>query len=192
MVTVRYGPISAPWHLLEAAAFALSQLKRKPSAGQTKLEPEIWKLLLLLESRISSIQRIRRNWQLEGATSLGYLLHEFSNRRASDDRDKVFGLLSLSKPGHGVVPDYTLDVAEIYRDTALSLIESSSSLDVWIGDQRRRNSKELPSCVPDWSAIFHPSNTRRLEIRNAYDVSDGWNIPVVRNDEDYLSIGSIS
>lgn len=116
---------------------------------------------------------------------LNRLLHEFSHRRASDDRDKVYGLLSLAQPGHGVVPDYNVDVEETFRRTACALIRATHSLDVWTGDQRRKNNKELPSWVPDWSAIPNPSDTRRLETLSIYGACRSWSFCIVEDEKQY-------
>lgn len=321
-VTIRYGAMSAPWDLLELAATVLSELRLEPSRAQAKLESENWKVLLLLESQVAGIRRIRKAWDAKGVTTRDYLLHEmllsddkgvrkasirrlkviceseavvrrdpllqeilesndmvtraasilqlrknwsdmlhgslrqalssgnqrtqatnirrrlitlestseavnltnllneilesnhlksqtayirqvcekwqaeaakslnqllqeFSNRRASDDRDKLFGLLSLASPGHGVIPDYTLDVSETFRNTVLCLIKASGSLDVWSGDQRRKNNKDLPSWVPDWSATFSPSDSQRLETLDFYDASGDWKLVIITKEEDY-------
>lgn len=327
-VTIRYGAMSAPWDLLELAATVLSELRLEPSRAQAKLESENWKVLLLLESQVAGIRRIRKAWDAKGVTTRDYLLHEmllsddqgvraanirrlkvireseavarldpllqeilesndmvtraasilqlrknwsymlhgslrqalssgnqrtqatnirrrlitlettseavnltnllneilesnrleiqtanirqvcekwqaeaaknlnqllqeFSNRRASDDRDKLFGLLSLASPGHGVIPDYTLDVNETFRNTVLCLIKASGSLDVWSGDQRRKNNKDLPSWVPDWSATFSPSDSQRLETLDFYDASGDWKLVIITREEDFwISIRS--
>lgn len=138
-----------------------------------------------LESRTASVRRIRDGWRSEAAKSLNQVLQEFSSRRASDDRDKVFGLLSLASPGHDVVPDYTLDVSETFRNTVLCLIKASGSLDVWTGDQRRKNNKGLPSWVPDWSATFNRSDSRRLETLDFYNASNDWKLIIDTSEEDY-------
>lgn len=133
---MRYGFMAAAWDLFESAAKSLSNIRREPFGAPASLGSENWKVLLLLEGQVASIRRTRQIWQSGGATDLCRLLHEFSNRRASDDHDKVFGLLSLAKPGHGVVPDYNVDISETFRRTAWALIQATHSLDVWIGDQR--------------------------------------------------------
>lgn len=184
-VTVRYGYMTAHWNIFEAAVTSLSSIRREPFGAQAISESENWKVLLLLESQVASIRRTRENWQSGEATDLSRLLHEFSNRLASDDHDKVFGLLSLAKPGHGVVPDYNVGVSETFRRTAWALIQSTHSLDVWTGDQRRKTRKDLPSWVPDWSARPNPSDTRRLETLSAYNVSRGWSLRVVDSPEQY-------
>lgn len=141
---------------------------------------------------MASIRRIRENWQSGGATDLNRLLHEFSHRRASDDRDKIYGLLSLAEPGHGVVPDYNVDVSETFRRTACALIQATHSLDVWTGDQRRKNSKDLPSWVPDWSAIPNLSDTRRLETLSVYNACRNWSFRIVEDEEQYWACVRVS
>lgn len=152
---------------------------------QSALEPENLKVLTLLKLQLLSLERTRRRWHEEEGIELTRLLQEFSVRKASDDRDKVYGLLSLAKPGHGIRPYYGDDVFQAYRRVALSLIRTDRSLSCWSGDQRRKDHKDLPSWVPDWSTAYHAADIRRMDLRKAYDVSCGWDFRLINEENEY-------
>lgn len=65
----------------------------------TKLEPENLKVRSLLHSRVSKLERTRGTCYTQGGLDLVRPLQELSNLKASDDRDKVYGVLSLAKRG---------------------------------------------------------------------------------------------
>jgi hypothetical protein len=96
---------------------------------------------------------------------------EGSSLEATDPRDCIYGLLSFVRTWkHGqrrVKPDYTLDTAEVYTNTALSLLESgynqSLRLAVQLKGKRHWN---LPSWVPDWS---RQRNTGLLHVQDAME-----------------------
>lgn len=143
--TIHYGTFSVPWTVLTRAA-------KTPSAFANMkilVESENWKVLSLVESQVSNIDRTRVRWLTDGGNDLVQLLQEFSNRQASDDRDKVYGVLSLARDGHAILPDYNLDLFQAYRNVALALMNKCPGLTCWLGDQKRKNHKGLPSWVPD-------------------------------------------
>ena len=43
--------------------------------------------------------------------------------KATDPRDKIFGLLGLASDGHDLVPDYLFNVQESYTNLTLQLIQ---------------------------------------------------------------------
>lgn len=182
---VQYGTITASWRVFSRATKALSS----PGAGHSRflsaLEPENRKVLSLLMNQSSTIERTRQRWRAEGGTALVRLLQEFSHRQASDDRDKVFGLLSLAKRTHLMTPNYSLDVYQTYREAALSSIRAESSLDCWAGDQKRKNHKSLPSWVPDWSTAFDEADKRRMGLIQFYDANRGWKLHIITRELDY-------
>lgn len=185
-VIIHYGATSASWDVFEAVASTLSFLKHNFSQIQVKLESENVKVILMLETQLSNIEKTRKRWQTEGGVRLLHLLQEFSSRKAGDDRDKIYALLSLARSGHCVVPDYSLDILQTFRSTILSLTKSEGSLDAWAGDQRRKNNKGLPSWIPDWSTTFDQSDTRRMDALHIHDVSRGWNLRIIDTAVEYL------
>lgn len=184
---VQYGTTAASWELFRRVAQVLSEADNEnlDLGRQSALEPENLKVLTLLKLQLLSLERTRRRWNEEEGIELIRLLQEFSVRKASDDRDKVYALLSLAKPGHGIRPYYGDDVFQAYRRVALSLIRTDTSLSCWSGDQRRKDHKDLPSWVPDWSTAYHAADSRRMDLRKAYDVSCGWDLRFIDDENEY-------
>lgn len=112
---------------------------------------------------ISNIQRLVGKWPL------GALLVTISAKcHATDQRDKVYGLLGLaaesqgdSRPPDALRPDYELDVAAVYMKIARFCLEEYESLSIltrasgMLDDvsctQRAHQIERLPSWVPNWS-----------------------------------------
>jgi hypothetical protein len=155
-VTVVYGSATAPWSMLVDAARWESRNRSalSPVYGGTSVNlPHEYSAVLTYFSRIIlDIERIRSNWKDGELSSLLPLLRQFSGRKASDDRDKVFALLGLVRSECLVVPNYLLDIPKVFETTALSIVKTMGSLAVLAGDLGRKDRQDLPSWVPDWSA----------------------------------------
>lgn len=79
--------------------------------------------------------------------------------KATDPRDKIFGLHGLVVEGLGnwTEPDYEMDVAEVFVNAAMRLIDEDGIVDLishaGVGyiDDRAKGVQGLPSWVPDWT-----------------------------------------
>lgn len=78
--------------------------------------------------------------------------------KASDPRDKVFGLLGLVSATDRPPANYSMSIAEAYTQIAMYLLKDQNlGLDLIFGNLCHRNygaraqTKHLPSWVPDWS-----------------------------------------
>ncbi len=71
---------------------------------------------------------------------------------STDARDKIYAVLGLACDRNqlGIIPDYGASAAQVYRDTAVRILETHSTLDI-LGSAHSNKSLELPSWVPDWS-----------------------------------------
>lgn len=73
---------------------------------------------------------------------------------ASDDRDKVYSLLSLASDfeTHGVQPDYSPDntAVNVYRDVARKYVNSGQGIKI-LRHAGLPQRLDLPSWIPDWS-----------------------------------------
>ncbi|KAH8763202.1 heterokaryon incompatibility protein-domain-containing protein, partial [Diaporthe sp. PMI_573] len=168
-VTVRYGTITMYWDALVATADVWSSPETRLVATSAGIEPENLKVFALFTNQLIGLEQTRRKWRTQGGTDLARLLQEFSDRQATDDRDKVYGLLGLAKQDqHDIEAAYGLDVSETYRVTALTLIGNRGSLACWCGDQKRKFHRGLPSWVPDWSTAAAVADKRRLELFHHY------------------------
>lgn len=107
---------------------------------------------------------------------LEYLLLDTRITKASDPRDKVFGVLGLVTRLFGPTAQlqlhYEMSVEDVYTLTATYLLERmplASYLSA-VEDKKRRKLKDLPSWVPDLSAS-HPSSINRLGNGRHWDCS---------------------
>jgi hypothetical protein len=94
------------------------------------------------------------NWRSTEGSGLFNLLVRHRSARATDARDKVYGLLGLvtNNTNLGMKPNYQIGVADVYFDVAVSIIKHSENLDI-LSVPRHIDAKiQLPSWVPDWSA----------------------------------------
>ncbi|KAG5818431.1 hypothetical protein H9Q74_007407 [Fusarium xylarioides] len=100
----------------------------------------------------------------------------FRVRHCSDPRDRAFGYFGLRSPGLDVkseIPiDYTVYIADLYKNLAVALIEKSQTLDVLSHVLHELNITQrthgLPSWVPDWDATiddrYHLTYTERTNM----------------------------
>lgn len=107
-------------------------------------------LLHRLNWQILDLERVRQ--QNTSGHSLLRLLQGFRGRKATDGRDKIYGMLGLvqhDSPDR-VVPHYTSSVVEVYTNFAAKLIRAYDWL-VPLHLQLDHNVQGLPSWVPDWT-----------------------------------------
>lgn len=145
-VTVAYGPSIAPWDMFVKAAkhFAIF----RDTARLPPFPSEYLSVLSLFSRRILDIADMRDHWSSSVRAELLPLLRQFSGRGATDDRDKVYALLGLSRDPQAVTPNYSLDVPAVFTHTALSIIDGECSLAILAGDIGRKNRQDLRSWVP--------------------------------------------
>lgn len=89
--------------------------------------------------------------------SIVELLEEAHFSQVSCARDKVFVLYGLFATVNFkmATPDYTKPVAQIYRETAVTVITSTGTLDILDQIHGLGNTPEPVSCSPDWARIRH-------------------------------------
>ncbi|OBT45529.1 hypothetical protein VE00_05096 [Pseudogymnoascus sp. WSF 3629] len=129
---------------------------------------------------------------IETSGGLEYkILHEYlqmyHRRDATDPRDTVYSLLSLTKLEDApllIYPDYKKTVEEVYITTARTIIEGSGSLDISSVAGRLhsaklhwpdgRNHPDVPSWVPDWSVTYaYDESAVQVKALLAYDACFG-------------------
>ncbi|PQE04934.1 heterokaryon incompatibility protein [Rutstroemia sp. NJR-2017a BBW] len=184
-ITMVYGSSVAPWTMFVDAADWISI-----SSTASFTFPQEFSTVLDYFSRIVlDIERMRFHCKItqgqgrlgdspvqfrgDDSTPLLRLLRRFGDRKASDDRDKVYALLSLARNRRSILPDYTVGVREVYIATTLDIITGTGSLAVLTGDLGRKDRQDLPSWVTDWSASYDDRNRRRAEDRGVYDATEG-------------------
>ncbi|KIL88617.1 hypothetical protein FAVG1_07864 [Fusarium avenaceum] len=165
-ITIRFGNASAPWELLADVAGVCSQHRIYPKLQHVSASDI--KVLSLL-SKATDIDVLRQTWRQNEKPSLLFVLRKFSNRQASDERDKIYALLGLCNSDIPITPDYSRTITEAYRKTTIDIIRTSNTLDVLSGDVGRKNRQDLPSWVPDWSATFGDHDRERVPFLSQYN-----------------------
>lgn len=90
-----------------------------------------------------------------------WLLWHVLPLHSSDPRDKIYSILGLIDTEElqtlNIRPDYTISVEDCYRTATLAIMSSTKNLDVLLTDRASVSAYNLPSWVPDWSAIDRPT-----------------------------------
>lgn len=180
-VILMYDSVSAPWEMFANAA--LSYMQSLALGGTARLASEYSDVMALFSQSILDIETMRCRWKTVEETTLLTLLRQFGNRKASDDRDKVYALLGLIRnhlprnQSH-ILPDYSQDPRSVFRNTTVHIMSSTGSLSVLTGDTGRKNRQDLPSWVADWSAYHDDMEQQRTEDVELYNVTYGIKIYV--------------
>lgn len=179
---VRYGALQAPWEMLVSAASAA----HLPDVSAA-LPMESAKVLQYFARQVQIFERLREKWRVSGGAPLLTLLQDFSARRSTDERDKVYALQGIVTPDQRAMiePDYTASVPEVYRATTISLIRQSGTLNVWCGDLARKSRQDIQSYVPDWSAVYDEFDRRRAQAEPVHDVCGLWKIHIISKQNQY-------
>ena len=153
----------------------------------------------ILEHSLTAITQVdpRRPMKLErfrqahltrkGDQPLLPLLLEARDARATNDRDKIFGLMGLSeRESDGFVPDYSLSIEEVYTALSKHHMKEAGTLEI-LGaceDHAYQLKNTLPSWVPDWEV--HPPAIP-LSLLDQYA---SWNASIKIRDEISADIDS--
>ncbi|KAF5723136.1 het-6-heterokaryon incompatibility [Fusarium mundagurra] len=153
---ILHGKCQYAW---ESLGWAVAWLRR---SGYMRL-PQIPEQLRNVDT-ISNLRRSDTRWPLDALMSITQIKFH-----ATDQRDKVYGLLGLAAECHcqddsaipdELKPDYNIDVATLYNRVARFLFRRNSSLAILTrsrgleGTQTRAQRQydlSLPSWCPDWS-----------------------------------------
>ncbi|RBR22060.1 hypothetical protein FVER53590_30327 [Fusarium verticillioides] len=188
-ISVQYGNVKVPWEVFARSANTCDSLGwgRQDTGSELfiGIEREHAKVLPVLSKQIFEIERLRTEWADGKETTLLSLLQEFSSRKATDDRDKVFALLGLAKDIKTIKPKYSLSTVEVYRSTVTDLIKHSGSLIALSGDMKRKNSGGIPSWIPDWSVGMEEPDRRRMQLDGLYKPFPRWRIVLIDHELEY-------
>jgi hypothetical protein len=143
-LTVRYGNVAVSWELLVEVAKVLSCWESAHAKHISSVPANDLKVFNLF-SRVIDLDQFRKNWRESQGANLLSLLRYFGQRKASDDRDRVYGLLGLCNEATDIRPDYGLDVGSVYMAPAIETMINTKSLSVLYGDHSRKGRQDLPS-----------------------------------------------
>ena len=84
---------------------------------------------------------------------LGITLYQFKDQQSSDPRDKVYGLLGMTKKEYDIKIDYKRSKSDLYTEVARLLLSRVLVILLWVESPSRevQPGLELPSWVPDFT-----------------------------------------
>jgi hypothetical protein len=176
-ITICYGMARLKIEHINAAITALHSNNARPSnssLGQTVWTAEAQEALNGGVQQLFNLALVKARW-LEGSPELFIeVLRRFRGAKATDQRDKVYALLSLAPKRYqdGLIPDYsaTNTVADVYKRLARLAADSSDIGLLLSSAGGPHGTPGLPSWVPDWShemvhvidfGLYHASGSRR-------------------------------
>lgn len=139
---VQCGTKQTPWRNFRDAMFCINR-KADDRADEDDI---VW-----FRDRVNMVVSVCRPVPL----TFRMTLHEARGSLCKDPRDRVYGLLNICSPYDreklGIVPDYTLPTANIYRDLTCGFISAHGSLNILLSAGLKRNLPSVPSWIPDWT-----------------------------------------
>jgi hypothetical protein len=105
--------------------------------------------------------------------SLGYsysvlfAVATFSQRKATDDRDKVYGMLGLGRDKYAdlVDADYSRSKEEVCKDLAFKSVEKTGTLE-FLSHVFVHENDNLPSFIPNWTGSYMWSKVYRQRLHS--------------------------
>lgn len=86
--------------------------------------------------------------------SLMELLYSTRYAHCSDERDKVYAILSLSHDFCDLEPDYSKSTEDVFKSVVIRYASTLKNLDVLkYCEMRENNETRVPSWVPDWTSL---------------------------------------
>jgi hypothetical protein len=174
--TLVLGSMMAPLSLLVNAEIASSSHQSSGCCNRV-MEQSLFNALNVAFHKIFRLHSTSLTRKEGSKPSLFDLMWDFRPQNATDDRDKVFGLLGLIPPSSvdsEIVPDYSMTTHELYTKVMLHCLIKNASL--FALELCTRNKRGFPSWVVDWSdqpksRASNGRRARRRVIMETYDLS---------------------
>jgi hypothetical protein len=150
--TVIYGSISAQWDILSKATRNIEHHANTCCMQSVfNLPQKIRAILFDFGSKVSQIEQTRTLHKTGPDLDLPWLLRQTLTREATDDRDKVYGLLGLTNNqlhGSSIVPNYRTTSRDVFEALSMQIIRITGSLQFLVVSSVR--SKDFPSWIAYW------------------------------------------
>ncbi|KAL8833935.1 MAG: hypothetical protein Q9170_004011 [Blastenia crenularia] len=119
------------------------------------LDPQVNRLWVMIEQLLFLSNKGTYN-DLDG------VLPQTRHRRCSDQRDRIFAILSLVPESErlDIRPDYTVSVAEVFQSVVLQQVKRSSQLNILRSCSMNDRFMDIPTWVPDWSVTSSTESLR--------------------------------
>lgn len=117
-----------------------------------------------------TLRRLRRETTQGKRLQMLSVLDSTRRALASDDRDKIYGILSFVKDASILVPrpDYTCPIQQVYKSLVLAYIDQYKNLDILVQASAHKKLPALPSWTPDWSEEKRISRLNRRHSHTGF------------------------
>ncbi|KAE8445966.1 hypothetical protein EG329_012605 [Mollisiaceae sp. DMI_Dod_QoI] len=152
-ITVQCGRYTIDWLKMKAVQEMLWADHDRYILEISSAEPRLSGLsFAILWGGVNALE-IRRRDPSSTLPDLYTTLTAFSPKRATDPRDRIFALVSLTtaRDDPRFTIDYSASLRQVYIDVAKYILASSKKLDVICSMPRGYNELNLPSWVSDWA-----------------------------------------
>jgi hypothetical protein len=195
-VHMRCGTCWLNWPEFEWAVFLLLSSKYRRLVGSDNVLWSMQRAAVLSQiQQISSFRHKLKDNDASARLPLGSILADTSIADATDKRDLVYGLLSMSKAAEDakLVPNYTIDTTQVFKNTAKYLLVNSELEDVLYGAGvgYPRETAEIPSWIPDWACQPRVNRLRKKGVFT-YNASNGRSQSIQTPDTDSILMRGIS
>lgn len=164
---ILHGPLIYPWHRLEKAA---AWLRRNGYLHKNGIPEQLRNV-----NTMGNLRRQVTKWPLNALLSITQIKF-----RATDQRDKIYALLSLAVECQSTIPEplsprYDISTAQLYQRVARYLLEKGENLAILTRSRgttgsgnpitrQRQHQLEMPSWTPDWSDFRVFNNDIRTSL----------------------------
>ena len=152
-ILIQCGDHTLSWVALDVVG---SLLIHRPKNDVAPIRDSGEFMLQMTHARVT--RRVGAIEQKRSTLSLTALLRDMRARKATDPRDKVYGLLgiALGQSESRLRPDYTKDWPEVYTNTTNSLLAHDKTLSILkLVEVKARMETQIPSWVPDLRSYDH-------------------------------------
>jgi hypothetical protein len=124
-------------------------LSRHPSSSDTARQ--LKQLMPTFHYRTGTIDALREH-KKKGDISLWYTMRLVSDRKCTDPRDKIYGVLGLLDGHLPMQPDYSLSATQVVIAASTAMLKETGDLRLFglISDEQGWRDENLPSWVPDF------------------------------------------
>ncbi|PWY93145.1 hypothetical protein BO94DRAFT_583385 [Aspergillus sclerotioniger CBS 115572] len=156
--TTIYGEVVAPLDIIERGGSMINpHIERCCREFYRSLPEDHQAHLLAIAQHTAALEVLRHErfiYADSEANRLQIFLEMTRARGAYNARDKIYSLLGLTRDCSNrlaILPDYSLDVWQVYVDTAFKVIRNQNSREILLTAEKKDTESEIPTWCPDWS-----------------------------------------
>ncbi len=192
-IEVACGPRKMAWQVLyrftDAVTTAISS--GQMDACMQVVRDEGLRLNTKILHHLLTLRRLRKEAIKGKQLQMLSVLDSTRRALASDDRDKIYGILSFVKDASILVPrpDYNCSTQQVYKSLVLAYVDHYKNLDILVQASATKKLTGLPSWTPDWSEEKRISRLNRRHSRTGFfHAAGGTAASIIPSPDDNLMI----